>query len=414
MNKTRFITRHILRNKAKTTLTILVAAVFVFFLGFLEMSIANMEDEVDWLYLNTFVNAEIRYNPLDDPSAGSNRIISDFIPRTLVEDMFAQNLVHTYYLETGHANAAIGGIDARLFGVDALQHFTQNPDGFVGRPVFGLFAGGGNMAINFAPGFDYHDFKYDNQAPQSPIPIVIPPNLSGYFALGELVSITYSTPAYPEAQNSLQAQIIGIHDNGNLAADMMGAIIMPSHALQTMLGPHLGYRVFRFTINPIFNREFNYATEKIEQLLSQPRPPWDTREKTLFVMSQELRLVVEPMAQNLDLLRLLHPIAIIVAAIISLTLAAIVLLQSTKNAAIMRALGITKSQTAISLSLEYLISAIIGTMIGIAAAMMVRGYFNADAMVAALPYFLGAAVGAVGGAVYIAGRPPLELLQVRE
>jgi len=111
----------------------------------------------------------------------------------------------------------------------------------------------------------------------------------------------------------------------------------------------------------------------------------------------------------------MYPIAIILAVAIGAAMSMLLMTQMAKNAAIMRVLGTSRFRTIKILCAEQLIVCFVGLVVGTAALVFFSlGFGPAQLVLLAMFYFGGAAVGSVVGAIMIAGRAPLDLLQVRE
>jgi hypothetical protein len=399
-----------------------VALLFVFAFGMLQITIENTEAEIDRLYATTIVNAEVRQSP--GSFGATNRIIDDIIPKTVVDSIMGLGFIADTYLESGHTDAFLSDEPIQLFATDDLRHFTEDMRGFLGRRVVDIFAGGANMHIEFTDGADFDSFVYEDESLHTPVPVVVPDviMLSRGLSLGDEVIITYINPVYPEYELTVSAWIMGVHDNGNLPPVMSDSVMIPISALEFMLGQSTGYMAFRFSINPAYNRALDDITQDMERtiLLSmaslprfEGRPLW-TDPVTLFVMDQELRLVVQATEGNLSLLQLLFPVTVVLTGIIGAGLAVLIMLQNSKNAAIMRALGQTKIKAGLILWIEQMLVCVAGAVLGVLILIFVRSGFEIQVIIATAPYLAGSAIGTLIGAVLIIYRPPLELLQVKE
>ena len=122
--------------------------------------------------------------------------------------------------------------------------------------------------------------------------------------------------------------------------------------------------------------------------------------------------------QTYRLLELLYPIAFALALILGGVLPAGVILQSAKEASLLRVLGTTKRRTRAMLTLEQIFLCLLGLGLAVAALVIARG--SALAAVAGLiavytaAHLLSCAVGTEAAAVSVTRRNVLELLQVKE
>ena len=128
---------------------------------------------------------------------------------------------------------------------------------------------------------------------------------------------------------------------------------------------------------------------------------------------EEFRMVVLPLEENLNLLRLLYPVAKIMSFVLALGLSLLLMLQNAKIVAILRILGSARRKTRLNLGMEQLAVCISGVAIGFLA-VLVMGIGLATASMLVGIYTAGAAIGTIAGVLVISYKTPLELLQVKE
>ena len=112
-----------------------------------------------------------------------------------------------------------------------------------------------------------------------------------------------------------------------------------------------------FTLDPAQNFRINEFREVAEKLLAEDQKNRENQgipgDETLFVLQDsELTQAIQPLEKNLSLMRLLFPITQAVAALVSAALAMLLLAQRAKDTAILRVLGISRSQTRWMLGVE--------------------------------------------------------------
>ena len=134
---------------------------------------------------------------------------------------------------------------------------------------------------------------------------------------------------------------------------------------------------------------------------------------TVELNDGELRLVIMPLEDNLHLLRILYPVAIITSFVLALGLSLLLILQNAKNVAILRVLGSPKRKTRVNLFLEQISVCLSGLIPGFIAILVLGVGFGTAGMLAGV-YLAGAVTGTITGVVFISRKTPLELLQVRE
>jgi len=423
----RYIYRHIVRAWFKSLLGIAVALFFILAMGILQNTIASIEAEIDRIYAETTVNAEIR---LGEDFSGTRRIIGDFIPMSVVQDVLTLGIVQEIYLEasalaflTNTSNAPFSvlnetnivqptdglassaGVDI-LVGVDELRHFTEYPDGFIGRDA------SFNMEVQFAANITEDSFVYtDNGA----IPIILSQALAQKHGLspGDSAYIVYYRPILFRQGDWFYtpALVLGVHDGEALPNIVREGAVIPLPALKAMFGDFTGFNTVKFTIDPAFNRDLTSVSAELDSYMRRNRYPWREAMRT-DIWDQELRFGVASLAQHVVLLRLLFPIAIAISAIIGASLTMLLALQNAKNAAIMRILGTSKLKTLATLWLWQIIICTVGGAAGLLFTIIIG--LRTDLMIITVPYFAGAVIGSAIGALLVTGRAPLDLLQVKE
>jgi len=390
----KFIYRHITRSWSKTLLAMAVAMFFTLALAILQNTIINIETEIERVYAETIVNAEIR---LYQQLRGTRRLAGDVVPYTRVQDVIDFGIVRDMYLE-GSAMAYILSAGEEpdrmeiLVGVEELQDLTGEFRGFLGRddPF--------SMVVQYGP--DEMDFVFDGT-----VPVVISQEQAQRFGLGDSIYILFYRPVVFHTGEwlNLPAKVIGIHDGSGLPAFVRQGAVIPLSAMAYMFGEVFAFYTFRFTIDPSFNHDLAELKEEIDVQMQWPRYPW--REPlTIDIWDQELRLGAAVLEQHVLLLKSMYPIATTVSGIIGLMLAMLTMLQNAKNAAIMRVLGMSKWKIQLVLWLWYMIVCVIGSFVGFLPFMLLH---------VAIPYLIGAAFGAFIGSALVVNRTPLELLQVK-
>ena len=409
----RFIFRHIVRAPAKSLLTVILALFFTLTLGILQNTAANLGAEIERIYDETIVNVEIR---MDEGFRRSGRFAGDVVPMSVVQDILNLGIVREMYLEGGAAVFLARSPSVSdefswpdiLVGVNELQHLTEDNDRFIGRDD------SFNMAVQFASGMNEDNFVY---AQNAAIPVIISQELmqNRELALGDNIYIIYYRPVLFRQGDwrHVPAVVIGVHDGEGLPNAARGGAVIPLPALESMLGDFTGFLAFRFSIEPAFNRELADISARIDDYLQWPlaRYPWQ-EQLTADIWDQELRLGATPLQQHVVLLQMLFPVAVAVSVVIGAGLAMLTMLQSAKNAAILRVLGTPKPKARLVLWFGQTILYIIGGMIGLLITLTIG--LRTDLIAVVVPYLAGAVVGVAAGVILITNRSPLDLLQVKE
>ncbi|MCL2350360.1 MAG: hypothetical protein FWC67_02655, partial [Defluviitaleaceae bacterium] len=427
------IARHILRSPVKSALAAVVALFFVISLGWLNYTIVSTEYEINRLWDTTIVVGEIRRDMEDERTMDewayiyghapiSQGVLDMFLGTGFVSDMYLEALWQfgAVYSEMDSRNNYVSDL---IFGVSTFEGFVQENTRTAMDDALGIM--GEDIDISFADGFGAEHFIFGGA--DAPVPIIVRDSLLMQYGynLGDYLRLSYP---------DVTVQIIGSFNHGlDRAVNSFGAdtsvVIMPLDALQYhtrdswFFGEEgwdlggLSYKTANIEINPMRNREIDALPGLVSSALAFNNLGGFVGTLPLeFIMNDhELRNVIEPMEQNLALLRVLYPIAIGVAIILSIGLSMLIMLQNAKNAAIMRILGKPKLKAQVALCGEQIIVCAVGVVFGLVVLVAIGvSAFAIAPLLLALMYFGGSAIGSAIGAYLISGKTPLELLQTRE
>ena len=407
----KYIYRHIIRAPAKSLLGMAVTLFFTFVLGVLLNTTASLWAEIDRLYDETIVYAEIR---LEENFLRSRRVAGDIISILIKRDILDMDIVQQMYLE-GSSLALLANSPSELydvgeleifFGICDLRSLTNDIAGFLSRsdPV--------NMQVNFAPNLDEDAFVHDIDVA---IPMVISQKQATRLNLvpGDSAYIIYYRPVLfrPGSWHYMPAMVLGVHDGGGLANFAHEGAVIPLSTMEYMLGDLMGYPTVKFAIDPAFNRDLESLSEELGLITFKIRYP---RLETLAadIWDHELRFGVASLEQHAMLLELLFPIIAVISAIIGAALAMLTMLQNAKNAATIRVLGMSMLKTQLMLWVGQMLICIVGALLGLLLTVAIGS--QVDLILVAMPYVVGALVGATAGAIIITSRAPLDLLQVKD
>jgi len=396
--------RHIFRTPGKTMLALLLAIIFVFSLGWLDNTIVSTQAEIVRLWDTTIIEAEIFRDHSDENPSEFPAFIS---PRAWDSIQFSR------FFRDGYLESLAWGETATFIGVSHLEGLIAENTRTLVDEQLGVRCT--NIEIEFVPGFGPEDFVY---VPGYPIPMIA--------RQGMAEDNVYFHEAY--------GQVIGFFDGGmqrgiNRFGEYTPIYIIPVNRHRTLFAGHWPfhdewrsletfyptYMTARFTIDPARNRELDQLRE-----LAGPVFMENSLGTLLGVIPLLLHIhddviysVIVPMEQSLSLLRVLYPIAIGVAFLLALGLSLLTMLQSAKNAAIMRVLGKPRVASQVMLCAEQLMVCFAGVFLGLLVLFITVAISVAPLLLAGV-YFGGAAVGSAIGAFVISMRAPLDLLQVKE
>ncbi|MCL2409531.1 MAG: hypothetical protein FWC96_07970 [Oscillospiraceae bacterium] len=464
----RFVLRHVTRAPVKTVLTILIAMFFVAALSWLRMTIDRTEQEIEILYETMPITAEIRGGFMGS-GFGFGFVMDEMIQRTVMETVLGDEFIRDAYILAGYTwfNIVAPGEDGEFsrenldaiweahdedawvnivdphFAVSCLETFIADSHG-----SYAILWGAEPFDIRFAEGFDESSFFYDDATLSAPIPVIVHERLLerrglelggiAYIAdmeihnpsrvihqlLGRVEDVQAALAALEQenAQVIGSARVIGVYSGHTVGAIAHPAhrelVVMPLSALRFMRGDDITYITARLEIDPARNHELEAFQERLSDPLARNsiHMDWGIQTIQLYmeIFDDEFRLIITPMEQNLELLRILYPIAIIAAVVLGLGLSLLFMLQHAKNAAIMRVLGSTKRRTRVLLCVEQLMVTLAGIILALAAMPLFGMGFAAAFLLLAGLYLAGAIFGGLIGAIIISGRAPLALMQVRE
>jgi len=169
------------------------------------------------------------------------------------------------------------------------------------------------------------------------------------------------------------------------------------------------YTTFTFTIDTAYNRE----VEQIRELFTETEF-LNLAEVELFMSTHELLTMVRIANQSLALLQLIYPIAVATAILIALGMSFLLLLQTAKNAAILRVTGMSKIRAIIILIAEPIFVSLSGAVLGVIALAALSAAFGTQFALVLGMYLAAVFVGATTGAFIVCNRMPIRMLQVKE
>jgi len=452
------IIRRITRSPVRSILVMGVAFLFILAIGWLQNAIEQGRIEINRLYDTTIVRGEFRsLFPGDfDPAFPMNQIIR---PRT-VDILLDSGFTRSVYLEAGFEYtflilpAADGSFPDdiweeqeftirnlnRLIAIDDIETFLKvhyNPTDVFGEPLEPIFSmvdpmdsdtwvrvQGEAVAITFVEGFDKTTFARDVLYDfDTIVPIILRYCVAEEHGL-ELGDRAFLSHNFGNIDPwIIQVYVVGIYTGRMHRQLAHNASLIPLSALEPIRevlagsdygGVITGYITVQFEVNPAKNREIESFREILEEIVTRRSAGAVLLTYDLF--DGELEFVVRQMEENLYLLQLLYPVTILVALLIAAGLSLLVILQNTKNVAVMRVLGLSRKRTRQQCIMELGLINIVGLILGIFGFALLGGSggFDTRLILFAAGYLVVTLLGSLIGAILVSSRSPLELLQVRE
>ena len=290
----RFVRRQTERAPGRWILALLVAAVLLFGLCYLQNIIGTNEREMERLYSTIEVTGRIL--PKDTRTdTRNNGFLTYAVPQALKETGFIREMV----LESGDGGNVRGckpdgtltGKDAntRVRGVSSLSRYAPVEDG--------------SAAMSFLPDWDAETFHQPHQfdGKEEVYGVLIRP------AIGEVLGVEPGDYVILNLQGSSGLLYVcgifsgGSNDFANLIVSMEG---LDSIYQKAGMEPQYLYTRCDFTIDPAKNRQIHEFREKAEALLAEDlkvkEEQWLSESKTLFVLrDSELTQAIQPLEKNL-------------------------------------------------------------------------------------------------------------------
>jgi ABC-type antimicrobial peptide transport system permease subunit len=403
-----YVFHHVLRSRLKSFLTLAVALGFMLASGWIRQTMERSRLEVERLYDTTVVEADI---VLADPSAADN-----YVYLKTIDSVLNSGFVKSSVLEAETDWFKIKNLDSQdVFTGNFPVYAYDSPEAFLSGladPGSLIFASGWDMDL-FAKPRTIAEIRKDG------LPALFPASMLEQLQLnvGDMVQITgQSSSTYPcviVGQYSGSTTTSGNSNKIRLAVPAVNSILIPLSALEAMDGSQTRFTVAHFSLDPKRNRELPQFRADMEKVMQ------DLGGKLNFVIwDEELRIVIAQLDKNLSLLKVLYPVVIGVSVLIGAGLCFLLLLQATREAAILRVLGTTRSAVRLALIIEPLVLSILGVMLGLGISRLL--WMSSD-LVSAVPllvsaglYLAGVLAGSVTGAISVTNKKPIELLQVKE
>jgi antitoxin component of MazEF toxin-antitoxin module len=410
-----YVLHHMLRSRLRSALTLAVALAFLLAAGWIRQTMERSRLEVDRLYDTTVVAADIVLaDPSARPNTGTPGEGTGFVYLKTVDSLLNSGFVKSSVLEADAYWFNIMKLDSRgVLAENSLVYAYDSPEALYS----GLTDPG---SIVFAPGWDMDRFaapRTREELQAEGVAALFPASLLEQLQLdvGERVRISN------QGGGTYTSVIAGQYSGGKVTTYGNSirsrtfqtggwAILIPLSALEAMDGPQTKFTVAHFVLDPKKNRE-------LAQLHADMEKPMQLYGGNVrfMIWDEELRIVVAQLEKNLSLLRVLYPVVIAVSVLIGAGLCFLLLLQATREAAILRVLGTTRKAVRLALLVEPLCLSIGGVVLGLGIARLLG--MTSDLVplsVSAGLYLAGALAGSVVGAISVTNKRPIELLQVRE
>ena len=466
--------RHIVRGPVKTALIVMVALLFVISLGWLNHTITVTEQEIERLYDTTVITGRLQ-NPRINPTAtaAGHAIPMDAL-QILVDSPYIFD-IYTTSITDGGILRLLPAITPEMEenfdlvfsnSLPRVPHHLKTINNFENfayyaslEPVFGM-AVTSPFWYEFLEGYGPEDFTipFGAENPRDYMPIILHESLfwSSHFLVPYARMIADGAGNYHftgtgrdiagEIRNAdgswgfvshqlgdmlylavtagadIPVRIVGVYGGGHpaFAYFMNRGLIIASH-LHDSTWDSVEFTVCQSRIRDLpdmvayFDDQLHMTTRIAGTNFVGERVYSITQTTHLMDLNDaEFRVVIMPLEENLNLLRILYPVAIVLSFVMAAGLSFLLMLQNGKNVAILLVLGDGRLKLRFNLGLELMAVCMVGLVTGFATVVLGIGIPGAVGAMLAGVYFAGALAGAVVGVVVISYKTPLELLQVRE
>ncbi|MCL2634302.1 MAG: hypothetical protein FWD34_07310 [Oscillospiraceae bacterium] len=384
-----YILKHMSRLKWKTAISLTLAIVLTGAIGFITVTGLFYKD---------------LFNEVDVNCTSTNFSTSSI--KTLSESELTENL---YYFSNYVVFFGDTGFAYNLILTNDFERCIQN-------------AFGGEYTLNFAEGyFDTSFFAVDNLLNEDNKLCIIGSDFGvkageSIMVMGSDKFLNLSSQYTDErlseavAREAAIYKVAAVVDSNN--KDIRERIFAPvgANAIYANNGEHFPLEYSEFTLTD------NEKTVELLTLLNELRE--DSRAYSVAAVYSADTTELDNIRRVRDLLILLFPIALAGAVLIGLTAPGLIIIQSAKEAAILRVLGVTKKRARCMLMFEQIGLCVVG--IALAAGGLVlynSGLFTRSAetlAVCGVLYLLGCVCATFGASVSVTRRRILELLQVKE
>ena len=404
---TDYLVSNTVRAIVRSLLTVVVAAALLLALGWFQTLIKANKEEISRLYQSSQVQIDF---------FRKNASLISTIHREGVEWVESTGFIDHSYLsflvtprsEVNEESETLRSLPPyRILALNSLE--------------YGLERALADTVINFLPGYGPDSFSekwLDADNGVEKLPLVVPEDimLTEGWQLGQELVLECQGLDGPVA-----FIVVGNSVGGQIAygETIDGQSFGPYHFMITNLS---GLEEYYSVLPDYYEVSFysapgmNYQLKafKSEILERQIRTAWFP--VTIQFWDEELLAVVEPMKQNLSLMERLYPITMLISGIIGGVLCLLLVLNQAKETALLRMLGVGKTNIRTMQLGQILLLSVIGLIVGLILLIALRGIeaVQWSVGVAALLYLVGAFLGALLGSNQIVGKSPMELLQVKE
>lgn len=414
----RYVTRQILRTPFKMVLVVLIAAGFVFALGWMRFTVDRSIAEADRIYDTTVVEGEIvksnAFLGINFSSIINENTVKALEGSDFVENLYLESTQQRYmmaYDDPDSAAYAYNNPNAKEFDTSRMVLFPT----FIATNDFDKFVERHGLEIEFS---SYQtSFERNDAEMGTACPVILHEDMLERIGLnvGELIYVGHNMNSRVVAGSMV---IAGTY-TGEIPIEEGGlAAIIPLNWMKSdALTLHLPMRYWKaeFTIDTDKNREIDTFRDEMTVIVEDPNA--GEFELSLLLWDEELKQVVKPLEQNVRLMSVLYPVTAVLSVIIAAGIATLLVMQAAHETALLRAVGLKHRRVLIMNVVQMAIPCLVGIIVGFAAVLILRNDSTSALGVGAIcaaAYLAGAVVGAMAASLAVLKRRPMQLLQINE
>lgn len=399
----RYIFRHIRRATAKSLLSVLLAAALIAALGQFSLSIRSNRARVDELYDTTEVIAHV----INRSGSVGTRVPYEAI-KLLNDTGFASSVYAAADGPCEWTQPSSSGQQGRLHNVTSLEEYGKAKN------------------VTFMDGYDSSIF-YDSIEPVCLISASIMKE-SG-LSFGDRIRVTGASldtrmkSNDPEQRDGIYFTVVGSFEMGLSTLD----IVVPFWTMDRQrFGMYMGdyddagiAKTVRFRVNNAILRDESAYRDVPLAVLAESDSSTINR-LSLLILDDEVKNVIQPLSRNTALLEQTLPFVALLVLVIGAAIPGLIIVQTSKEAAIMRVLGTPSSRVSAILTGEQFVLCAVGLLLGasgLGAAHRFTGELSLIAKEMTLyvaGYLVLTLIVCYAASVVTVAKKPLELLQAKE
>ncbi len=414
----RFPLRYAARSWGRSLLCGALALAVLLAMGAMRDAIARSEAEIDRLYETTIVEGEIIQ--ADSSLSVSSSVAGAVVCQRTVDALLQSGMIREIYLEAAMKLQNVGPLSIRHLTYEDLV----NDERFILQvPLYGIsdldtFLEGQEIELSFFG--SYGNIFEREWSTERSFPVIVPASAAEQFGEPYGSKLQASVSGKDGSNKTFSVVMAGSYSEKQTMGEARGAFLVPLSTLTSLAEEkrmdELCYSVVRFTIDPSRNRELGAFEEEAKRIVSNSNA--GLLGLRLLLWDEELKEAIAPMEENIRLLSILYPVALVLVALIGAGLSLLLVFQSAREAAALRALGVPKDRIRAMFTAQQGLLCLPGLLLGFLGLLLLQGdaakVFSVDSLLCAGLYLLGTLVGAFIGAVAVTRRKPMELLQVKE